>query len=81
MSIKLTLVVDDDVPDLLTTLAEGERKRGQWLTNTVRGLSSQTQYQGDDLHIMRMLIGSLAGQVKHQDARISQLERTAKTNT
>ena len=42
MGERLNLAVDDGIGDLLTQLAGGERKRGQYLSDLVRGLA-QTQ--------------------------------------
>lgn len=72
--IKMTILVDDDIPDILTALARGERKRGQWITDTARSLHNQSQYAGDDLHMIHLIMGSLAGKVKMIDARLSKLE-------
>jgi len=36
MSVRLNLIIDDDAPAMLTTLAKSERKRGEWVSGVVR---------------------------------------------
>ncbi len=37
---RVNLVVEYDIPDIMTELAGGERKRGQWLTELVRDFAA-----------------------------------------
>ena len=75
--IRMNLTVDDDIPALLTELAGGERKRGDFLTGVVRQLYSGhlQQTRGDDLESIPLSQAGLAGAVKGLDVRLSSVER------
>ena len=38
MSERLNLIVDDGISAMMAELADGERKRGQWITSLVRAM-------------------------------------------
>lgn len=75
---RLNLTVDTDIPDLLTVLADGERKRGQFLSDLVRAIHAQQLEvtKGDDLEALRLQLLGLSGQVKMSDVRLSKVEQT-----
>jgi hypothetical protein len=83
MAERLNLAVDDGVGDLLTRLAGGERKRGQWLSDLVRGMADQVgQTSGSDFDALRLSHAGLIGQVRANqgqqlalEARLQALER------
>ena len=77
MSDRLNLVVEDGIPEMLTTLAGGERKRGQWLSDMVKAMhEQQDKLLGSDLDALKLGFGGLAGQMKGIDARVMKLEQT-----
>lgn len=68
-------MVDEGVGDLLTRLAGGERKRGQWLSDLVRGMADQAgQVAGSDFDSLRLSHAGLIGQVRVQEGRLLALE-------
>lgn len=80
---RLNLTVADGVGDMLTTLAGGERKRGQWISNLVTAMHEQyAQIDKSDLEQLKLGFAGLTAQVKHLEDRlvgaensIRQLER------
>ena len=75
MAERLNLSVDDGVGELLSELAGGERKRGQWLSDMVRGQHSQLgRGGGTDAETLRLTMSGLIGQVKQTDGRVLVLE-------
>lgn len=75
MTERLNLMVDEGISDLLTELAGGERKRGQWLSDLVRGMAYQTaQVSGDDFDVLKMSHAGLVGKVKALDGRYLALD-------
>lgn len=77
MSERLNLIVEDGISDLLTELAGGERKRGQYVTNLVKAIHEQRQtVDASDLEQIRMGFAGLVGTVKVIDGRLLQVERT-----
>ena len=71
MAERLNLSVDDGVGELLTTLAGGERKRGQWLSDMIRGQYTLTaQSAGADLESLRLSHTGLVGLVKSIEGRL-----------
>jgi len=74
---RLNLIVDVGIPELLTQLAGGERKRGQWISRMVEAMHEQEDVAlGSDVDVLRLGLGGLAGQVKGIDARVMRLEQT-----
>ena len=75
MAERLNLSVDDGVGELLTDLAGGERRRGQWLSDLVRGQHSQLgKAGGGDVETLRLTISGLMGQVRQNEGRVLTLE-------
>lgn len=72
---KLTMVVDDDIPDKLMKLAGGPRMMGKYISDMVGALyQNETGYQGDDVEVLKILIGNLTGRVKTLDGRLTELD-------
>ena len=69
--IKITIQVEDDIPAILTELAGGQRKIGQFITSATRALKSAEQYAGDDLAMLLLMLRTIAGQTKQIDARVA----------
>lgn len=76
MSDRLNLVVEDGIPELLTALAGGERRRGQWLSDLVKAMNETETVLGSDVDVVKLALGGLAGQVKGIDARVIKVEQT-----
>lgn len=75
MAERLNLSVDDGIGELLSTLAGGERKRGQWLSDLVRGQYSQrSNVAGSDFETLRLSHSGLVGEVRQHDGRVLMLE-------
>ena len=78
MIARLNLTVADDIPDKLTALAGGERKRGQFITDLVRAVYEGKDYthEGMDVEALRLQVMGLAGEVRTLQGRLVQVERT-----
>ena len=77
MSIRLNLLVDDDIPDMLTALAGSERKRGQKVSELVRAVyeSREKALTGGELARIENELAGVAGKLKEHEGRLLQLER------
>jgi len=77
MSIRLNLLVDDDIPDMLTALAGSERKRGQKVSELVRAVyeSREKALTGGELARIQNELAGVAGKLKEHESRLLQLER------
>lgn len=76
MSERLNLQVDDGIGDLMTQLAGGERRRGQWLGDLVRAMHEQSsQATVSDLETTKLALSGLAGQQKLLEARLLKVEQ------
>lgn len=73
---RLNLTVAEDVPDLLTELAGGERKRGDYLTDLVRELAQREDAPPEEvIEGLRLQVVGLAGLVGELDRRLKAVER------
>lgn len=74
---RINLVVGADIPDKLTALAGGERKRGEYLTTLVRAMhAGELEAQaGADLEHMRLTITGLAAKQMSTESRLLTVER------
>ena len=73
---RINLSVDEGVGDLLSELAGGERKRGQWLSDLVRAMHEAGQrVHVSDVEQMKMALAGIIGQQKMLEARVMRLER------
>ena len=76
MSERLNLIVDDGIGAMLAELAEGERKRGQWITSLVRSMHEQRRNIAvTDIEEIRMGFAGLVASVKMLEGRTMQLEQ------
>lgn len=74
MSERLNLAVEDGIGDMLSTLAGGERKRGQYLSDLIRGMAKVTGRPMMDLVTMEFALRGLAGQVQTVEGRLAVME-------
>lgn len=77
MSDRLNLVVDDRIGDIMTEMAGGERRRGQWLSDLVRAMHEQgiKAQQGGDLETLRYSVVGMTGQIKVLEGRMVNMEK------
>lgn len=74
---RLNLAVENGVGEMLTELAGGERRRGQWLSDLVQAMHAQQQTAiGNDLETVKLAMAGLAGQQKLIDARLLKVEQS-----
>lgn len=73
-TVRLNLMVDESVPDLLTQLAEGERKRGEYLSALILGMAQHRGPSIDDAETLALAMKALAGQVKVLTGKVAVLE-------
>ena len=81
MGVRLNLNVDDDIPEMLTLLAGGERKRGEKVSELVRAVyeSRGRAKGGADLARIENELAGMAGKIKEWEGRQVQLERQVAT--
>lgn len=74
---RLNVIVDDDVPTLLTELAGSERKLGAYISKLVHSVAvgEQDAQPGNDLEMLRLALAGMAGKQKEFDGRLLQVER------
>jgi len=72
MSERLNRMVEDGIADLLTELAGGERRRGAWLSDLVRGMSMQgiQGVSGADFEALRLSHNGLCALVRSAEGRL-----------
>lgn len=76
MTERINLSVDDGVGDMMSELAGGERKRGQWLSDLVRAMhEAHQQTHVSDIEQVKMALAGMMGQHKQIEGRVIQLER------
>lgn len=71
---RLNLAVDEDIPDLLTALAGGERRRGRYLSDVIRGLAQTQQTPGADVQTLTFAVRGMGGGVAGLENRVTILE-------
>lgn len=74
MTERLNLAVEDGIGDMLSALAGGERKRGQYLSDLIRGMAKVTGKPTMDTVTMEFALRGLAGQVQTVEGRLAVLE-------
>lgn len=74
MGERLNLMVDEGISDLLTQLAGGERRRGAYLSDVIRGLASTTASPGADALTMTFALKGMGSSVAGLEARLSRVE-------
>lgn len=77
MSERLNLMIDDGIGEIMTDMAGGERRRGQWLSDLVRAMHEQgvKAQQGGDLEALRYSVMGMSGQIKMIEGRLVNMER------
>jgi hypothetical protein len=75
-TVRMSLHVDPDIPDMLTELAGGKWKMGQYLSDLIRQVhTSQVEVgQPGEVEALSNAVRHLSLKVKEHDARIAQLE-------
>lgn len=74
MGERLNLAVDDGVGDMLTALAGGERKRGEYVSALVRGLYETQAQAGLPLETLQYAVNGHSGQLLSLQGRVTSLE-------
>ena len=74
MAERLNLSVDDGVGDLLSQLAGGERKRGEYLSRLIAGMAQHRGPSASNDEMLGMAVRGLAGRVQAHDGRLAVLE-------
>ena len=79
MSERLTVVLEDGVPEMLVKLAGGPRRQGEYLTRVIKALyaGEMAIHEGAEVEQMRLALVGLAGKVKEIDGRLLLVERAA----
>lgn len=77
-TVRINLVIGVDIPDKLTALAGGERKRGDYVTRLVRSLygAEEEAQAGADLETFRLAVTGLASKQLMIEGRLLKLEQT-----
>ena len=78
--IRLNLLVEDDIPSMLTELAGGERKRGEKVSALVRALheARNTRPAASQADRIEHELAGITGRIRELDGRLSALERLAR---
>ena len=78
--IRLNLLVEDDVPAMLTELAGGERKRGEKVSALVRALyeARAARPAASQADRIEHELAGITGRIRELDGRLSALERLAR---
>ncbi len=71
--VRLNLTVGADIPYLLTELAGGERVRGEYISQLIRGIIRNQTEDTPDLQAMRLEINGLEGRLRTLERRVDQL--------
>lgn len=76
-TVRINFVVGADVPEKLTELAGGERKRGEYLTQLVRAVyAGELEAQaGADIEQLKLTITGLAAKQMALESRLLTVER------
>ena len=69
---RLYLNIDDNVSEMLTKLAGGERRRGEYLTSLIRLVGEEPKL---DLLAMRLVVRGLIQEMEEMRRRIDTIER------
>ena len=76
MSERINLVVDEGVSDLLSELAGGDRKRGQWLSELIQGMAiREAPVAAGDFEALRLSHHGVCAQLRMLEARLLHAER------
>ncbi len=77
MSERLTVVLEDGVPEMLVKLAGGPRRQGEYLTRVIKALyaGEMAIHEGAEVEQIRLALAGMAGKVKEIDGRLLMVER------
>ena len=77
MSERLTVVLEDGVPEMLVKLAGGPRRQGEYLTRVIKSLyaGEMAIHEGAEVEQIRLALAGMAGKVKEIDGRLLMVER------
>ena len=73
---RLNLSVDEGVGDLLTKLAGGERKRGDYLSQLLRSIdeSEGSDVTGLDIESLRLMVQGMGGRLKSMEGELMRVQ-------
>ena len=73
---RINLSVGEDIPDKLSELAGGERKRGEYLTQLIRAIyaGQQEVSAGTDIEQLRLGFAGMVGKQKELEGRVLRVE-------
>ena len=78
MAVRMNIVVADGIPELLTELAGGERRRGDWISETVKAIADgRASGQIKEERLQAQIDGMLV-KLAQVDARLAELEQIAR---
>lgn len=67
---RLNLSVDEGIGDLLSKVAGGERKRGDYLSNLLRSIDEGADVTGLDVESLRLMVQGLGGRLKSLEGEL-----------
>ena len=75
---RINYIVGSDIPDKLTKLAGGERRRGEYMTKLIRSLfnAEEEAHAGADLETVKLTVMGLASKQLMVEGRLLKLEQT-----
>ena len=73
---RLNLSVDEGIGDLLSKLAGGERKRGDYLSQLLRSIdeSQGANVTGMDIESLRLMVQGMGGRLKALEGELMRLQ-------
>jgi hypothetical protein len=75
---RINYIVGADIPDKLTRLAGGERRRGEYMTKLIRSLynAEEQAHAGADLETVKLTLNGVASEQLLIRGRLLKLEQT-----
>lgn len=71
----MTITVPSDIPALFAEIAGGERKKGEWLTSTLRSIKSGQSVPGaNDIDTLQLQIVGLLAKVNALETKVNGLQ-------
>lgn len=73
---RLNLSVDEGISDLLSKLAGGKRKQGDYLSSLLRSIdeSEGKDVTGLDIESLRLMVQGMAGRMKSMEGELMRLQ-------
>lgn len=71
---RLNLSVDEGIGDLLSRVAGGERKRGDYLSNLLRSIDEGADVTGLDVESLRLMVQGLGGRLKSLEGELMRVQ-------